>query len=670
MMPLLRRVARVANKSPGYIAQRLLLEARNELDRFTLPRQVRSFDVKGLLARTRVATLDDLWAQLASQLWPIPTRRVVPESLEAIRSGAVQELLARGERGCRHEVNLLGSGPTMLGAWIEWSTDFKTGDRWQPGFFRDIPIIDQTRPSDVKVPWELSRVQWLIPVGQAFLLTGDQRYARSARDVLEQWIAANPVAGTVNWSIAMEPALRVFVWIWLFRTFALTPAWADPTFRARFLCALYQHAAFVDRYIEAADVNGNHFTADCAALVAAGAFWPGPEAKRWLMRGWQYLEREIRLQILDDGVDFEASAAYHRLVGELFLHGAIYATASGLTMSAAYRQRLAGVARFVVAYTRPDGAAPLWGDADDARVLPLGVAPVTEHQHLVTTIAAFLGDADLASSVSGGHDEAWWLLGYSPLNAPRQGRRPDMLAFDRGGAYILRAVNGYVFIDCGSVGLAGRGGHGHNDALSFEAMLDGVSVVSDAGCFVYTASFALRNEFRATAAHNTPQVDGAELNRLDPNALWTLQDDAQPRAAAIRSTSAGPEFVGAHTGYLRLPAPVVPTRRIVLRSDGCALTVEDRFDGTGRHEFRIPLQLAPGWTVRLLDARQAMLTNETGRELRVSSRAVGEWVLAAGEGRVAPSYGVVRRASRLEWRAVGEPLALALTVEVELARGS
>jgi uncharacterized heparinase superfamily protein len=227
-----------------------------------------------------------------------------------------------------------------------------------------------------------------------------------------------------------------------------------------------------------------------------------------------------------------------------------------------------------------------------------------------------------------------------------------------------------VFIDCGPVGLAGRGGHGHNDALSFEAMLDGAAVVSDAGCYVYTASFALRNEFRATAAHNTPQVDGAEVNRLDPEALWTLQDDAQPRNAGVRSAPGGPEFVGSHTGYERLTEPVVPTRRIALRLDGCALTVEDRFAGRGRHDFRIPLQLAPGWRVCRLDASEATLADDSGRGLTIRSRPTGAWSLRAAEGRVATSYGVVRSAPRLEWRAVGEPLALALTVEVELVRGS
>ena len=107
-----------------------------------------------------------------------------------------------------------------------------------------------------------------------------------------------------------------------------------------------------------------------------------------------------------------------------------------------------------------------------------------------------------------------------------------------------------MFIDCGPVGLAGRGGHGHNDILSFEADLGGSAVVSDAGCYVYTASFEERNHFRSTAAHNTPQIDGEEINRfVSPDLLWLLHDDAQPLDALVREEGECVLFSGGHSGY-------------------------------------------------------------------------------------------------------------------------
>src|SRR5947208_582710 len=122
----------------------------------------------------------------------------------------------------------------------------------------------------------------------------------------------------------------------------------------------------------------------------------------------------------------------------------------------------------------------------------------------------------------------------------------------------MRGPRDHVFIDCGSVGFGGRGGHGHNDALSFEAWLDAQLVISDSGAYVYTSDYRARNRFRATAAHNTPIIDGAEQNRfIRPEYLWLLRDDARPELSEWR-VGARDRFRGSHTGYRRLGRPVTP----------------------------------------------------------------------------------------------------------------
>ncbi len=144
--------------------------------------------------------------------------------------------------------------------------------------------------SDVKVPWELSRLQWLMPAGQAYLLGGDERYADAVRAVLEDWIEANPCAQTVNWSCTMEAALRILSWTWFFRVFHGSRAWSDAAFRERFLCALYLHADFTDRHFEISDVNGNHCTADGTGLAFAGLFFgQGKDGPRWQAKAWSIL---------------------------------------------------------------------------------------------------------------------------------------------------------------------------------------------------------------------------------------------------------------------------------------------------------------------------------------------------------------------------------------------
>ena len=301
-----------------------------------------------------------------------------------------------------------------------------------------------------------------------------------------------------------------------------------------------------------------------------------------------------------DGVDFEASVAYHRLVAELFLLPALYRRACGLDVPAEYRERLVAMARFTAAYARPDGGTPLWGDADDARALPLGSQALTDHRYLPGLVGAAFDVPELRDASAGSRSEAFWLLGPAAAAALPEAatppRPPRSRAFPDGGFYVLRNEADHVFVDCGPVGLAGRGGHGHNDCLSFEAALDGVHLVTDCGAFVYTASFAERNRFRSTAFHNTPCVDGAEMNRLQPDLLWSLEYDARPVVRRFETGTETDIFCGAHAGYGRLPAPVTPVRTIVLDHRSHALTITDAFEGAGRHRIEIPLHLAPGVT--------------------------------------------------------------------------
>ncbi|MFP8835079.1 heparinase II/III family protein [Hydrogenophaga sp. XSHU_21] len=575
-------------------------------------------------------------------------------------------LFARAEDALAHRVNLLGSGLAPLGDQIDWHTDFKTGIGWSPRYFADIDYNNPDRPSDVKVPWELSRLQWLMPVGQVWVMTRDERYAEAVKSVLEQWIDANPCGGSVNWSCTMEAALRVFTWTWFFHIFKDAASWNDPAFRFRFLRALYLHVEFTDRHIERSDVNGNHYTADAAALVVGGLFFgEGEGPTHWQQEGWRILVEEMPRQVFPDGVDFEASVPYHRLVAELFLWPAMHRTAHGLPVDDAYRQRLLAMGRFAKAYTKPNGQVPLWGDADDARALPLGMQSINDHRYLPALIGAYLGGEHGLGGEKDGLGELFWVRGPDAVaqwrNACPQATSSE--AFPDGGFYVLRGAVDHVFIDCGPLGLAGRGGHGHNDCLSFEVVLDGTPLVSDCGAYLYTASYEERNRFRSTDLHNTPRVDAEELNRfIRPDYLWNLHNDALPRALVWHDSESSAGFAGAHSGFERLSDPVTPHRAWHLDKVNHALVVMDRIVGRGSHLIEIPLHLAPGVEVVSLACDHAILESE-GRRFRLDWHAPDALEMAKEPARVSPSYGTVIPTTRLVWRGrLGLPLDLAVVI--------
>lgn len=644
-------------KPPHVVARRIVMGVRKSWERVSGGRHSH-ISTTTLLRGTRSTSVNALWSKLQSRPWM--TWQATPSdraALDELCPGDVDTILQAAEHSLAHRVDLLGSGPIALGDQIDWHRDYKTGHIWPATLAHDLDYANLDQPSDVKFAWDVSRLHWLLPAAQAFQLTHDERYAIGAKTILEQWITANPCGFGVNWACTMEAALRIFSWTYLFHAFSHSDAWRDEKFRAAFLGMLYAHGQFTERYIEYSDVNGNHCTADAAGLVLAGLFFgDGVAPQRWLQFGWKTLCDELPKQVFADGVDFEASVPYHRLVLELFLLPAVYRQRCALNVPAEYRDRLLAMARFTQGYTRPDGSIPFWGDADDARALPLGTQALNDHRYLLSLVGVTQSDSELAA-LSSSDSELFWLCGPERVRSSwvvadsDPATPPRSVAFRDGGFFVMRDEDNYVFIDCGPVGLAGRGGHGHNDCLSFDAMLASTHWISDCGAYVYTASPKDRHQFRSSASHNTPIIHGEELNRfVSRTDLWHLKNDAKP---LLRRWETGPDydiFVGSHTGYDRLATPVRPVRTIVLDRRRQALWLHDAFEATAVNvDICTPLHLALGVTVEESTATSVTLRSADEQSTLELHWSGAGWQFEIGAGRISPSYGVAHPCVRLMW---------------------
>jgi hypothetical protein len=642
-------IARRARKALTMPPRQLLGRLRETIDAQTrrpwshvYPRLVSD---RSVLGGSGAASIDQLWSRLLEAPFFVrPSDRGPWVTAHASRfPDARTRSVATADAALRHEFDLLGSGPVRVGDRLPWLDDFKTGRHYPLQYCRDIQYMELDKPTDVKVPWELSRCQHFTALGQAYWLTGDERYAREYVAEIGDWIARNPFAYSVNWACAMDVALRAISWIWGFHFMGGSTACADPAFRSAFLRSLFLHGAFVERNLERGDVNGNHYLSDGAGLVFLGLFFRHTAAGRaWLRSGRQIVLDEMLVQVTEDGVDFEQSTAYHRLVLELFLTSYLLLERFGESVPAPQLERLARMVEFVAAYTKPNGLAPLIGDADDGRVQKLGGQPLNDHRYLVSTGAVRFGRADFKRAAGAFAEESFWLLG--PAGAEAFDRLPDAAApasteFPSGGFYVMRGDAAHVVIDCGDVGMRGRGGHGHNDILGFELFMNGLNVITDCGAYLYTASRDWRNRFRSTAFHNVVQVDDEEVNRfVGPDALWQLENDARPAVVQWITDPNGAYFAGSHTGYQRLAPPVFVRREVLMDDARGRVVLRDSIDGDGSRRLTWRFHFDPAVTPELVDG---------GLRVRGGDREV--WMtFADGAGRtarlegawVSPAYGV------------------------------
>jgi hypothetical protein len=389
-----------------------------------------------------------------------------------------------------------------------------------------------------------------------------------------------------------------------------------------------------------------------------------PEATRWIRYARRFVEKEVLAQYARDGVHFEKSTAYHRLVTQLFLVAFIALERSGVAVGAEAKQRLHQACRYTRAYTRPDGMAPIWGDSDDARATWFDVRHHRDHRVLTDLAAAYFDDGSLAASGAcaidvplflgsvGSHQQEdgssqssvetrKWVAGvkrseppesytwglstrsswFDP-SRPRESVRSrengpaveapfDLVECFHDGGVVCATIGKHHFVaDVGEVGLDGLGGHGHLDALSFELTLHGIPLIVDPGSYVYTGDPDARNRFRSTRAHNVVMVDGEEMADLFPQKLWRLGSEANPYDVCWQQDEDGFRLSARHDGYVRLPDAVHYHREFKFSAVEPRLMVSDRFQATGQHyverflHFNAGLELVPDEQCLLITARQ------------------------------------------------------------------
>ena len=522
----------------------------------------------------------------------------------------------------------------------DFSQDWRFGHCWEAAYFRTYRFyVPKKIPYDVKFPWELSRLQFLVPVmcAQAAGACDSSAVAR-VRAVLERWRAQNPLAHSVNW-YPMEASMRLVTLVML-QDLATICLDRSPDARAREaldgMAALLarmieEHLTFVWINREVTDVRGNHYTANLVALLLGGV--ARGRSPRWLNRIRRWIEAEVELQFLPDGVNFEKAAGYHKLVLELCLIAAIACDRMGAPLGEAARAQLRAAARFSDALTRLDGLAANIGDNDDATALPFHLEDRRSHAEIVQLVSAWAGEA--IGTFPYTQDNALasvFLLGRQPPARPAASG-PETRAFREGGFVVCRDITtGFFFIcDIGEVGMKGRGGHGHNDLLSFELFLSGRPVVVDPGCSGYTADLARKVWYRGTAAHATVRLFGQEIARITGH--WTIADDAVPLDVRIEERPGGVLVGAGHRGYARCAAGTHVSRLFDVDAleQRVEITDEIRLAADGvRADWSFPV----GRSEVALAGRSALLTG-TGEPIRIDS----ELELSLGTAPFSEGYG-------------------------------
>ncbi|EKS4342885.1 heparinase II/III family protein [Clostridium botulinum] len=210
---------------------------------------------------------------------------------------------------------------------IDWQLDFKSGFRYNCKEWYKAQPIGKHLGVDIKVPWELARMQHLpqIAIGAIILEDYKEDILLEFKNIVLDFLVANPLNMGCNWTCTMDVAIRISNILLAYDILKQLDKnnILDENFEYILSNAAYEHGNFIINNLEWSKdaIIGNHYFSDVVGLLFVSSYLNRTEeVDAWLVFSIQEIIECVKNQFHEDGTNFEASTSYHRLSGELMIY--------------------------------------------------------------------------------------------------------------------------------------------------------------------------------------------------------------------------------------------------------------------------------------------------------------------------------------------------------------
>lgn len=336
--------------------------------------------------------------------------------------------------------------------------------------------------------FNLHYFEYLYPLLYEFEQTGERKYLDKALACMKSWINNNPQkSGGAGWS-PYTVSLRLTNWLGFL---SRARQYVEQKMEQQIIQSVYEQYVFLTSHLEK-HLLGNHYLENLKAIVLCAIAFRDSKV---LDEALDLFCEQCEEQILNDGMNFELSPMYHKLIFEDVLRVAIWLQLSGKESAKLepYIYRMADAA-----HTLEYGLEriPLFNDAGTNVTKSLRALEVTVEKY----------------------------FGYKPI----------MKTCLKEAGYYRFELDGYTLIvDAGKAGPDYIPGHSHCDAMSFEVFYQGVPVIVNCGTYAYQCED--RGFYRSTAAHNTVMINDTEQSECWSN--FRLARRSAARVLQIKENS-------------------------------------------------------------------------------------------------------------------------------------
>lgn len=386
--------------------------------------------------------------------------------------------------------------------------------------------------------YNLHYLEFLIPLAAKYKETADERYFDSWAKWMGSWLDQSAGDSFEPYTISIR-ILNILISMELLgKRIRETELWH------KICTSIYQQYRYLLHTQELA-LLANHYFENLKAIVISSVLFSELDIYH---KYYDLFLRELDEQILPDGLHFELSPMYHRIILEDILR--VYTVLNSCQYKCDAEKlipKIQAMTAAMVNLERGFDRIPLFNDS--------GNNVAKEKGALLEAVRKICAIEDI-----------------------------EIGEMKYAGYYKLYRDNVAVLFDCGSIGPSYMGGHSHCDCLSFELCVDGKALFANSGTGQYQGE--LRTFFRSTAAHNTMMLDDREQSQL-----W-----GEHRAARRISRLKGSCAEGGVTGQFTSFQGDLFKRKLQWEQDR-KLVITDDFKACdkGRHTARQFLHLAPGY---------------------------------------------------------------------------
>lgn len=428
---------------------------------------------------------------------------------------------------------------------------------------------------DMEFTYQFNRHSFFPCLGQAYILTKDEKYAKTFVEQILHWIENNPFTDQskhTTWR-SLDAGIRCINWSKSLGYFKESAYLTEEAFQT-IVNSLEIHGEYLRGDDSLFKLKSNWGIIEDIGLLYLYVGVLG-KSKYECENIVRKLAEKINVQFLEDGVHWEQSPMYHNQVLQCYLDLVWLSGVYQLPLPQGLIDKIRKISYVNLFWSKPNHCQFTTGDSDE-----------TDLRDIICHSSYLLKDGILKFGAYKDMDwDGIWNYGKEGvleyIDIKTVIPKNTHYALCESGNYYIRSHWGedgnLLHFRNGSLG----NGHGHNDKLHIDLVMNGEDVLVDSGRYSYVYN-ERRIWFKSSLAHNTVTVDGKDY--MDYADSWKVHGLAPSIRRGWRVKENHVVIQGGHGGYLSQKDGVYVNRKVIVIENRIYIFV-DEFYGNVWHEY-------------------------------------------------------------------------------------